>query len=446
MVTNDVNGTQISMSTHKTLKTTAEEGFRYRIIQGLIRQSLRLFMRMYHWVLSALTTFGPRKRFGDAEGARILLTGTFYADNWALAHLRPLATAPQCANLCVVSTWPIPAIEKVTVIYPPQWLSKIVGSVAARLLTFLWVGVRTRPHVVGGFHLLLNGLLALLLARLIGARAMYFSVGGPPEMLGGGVTSENRIFEKLRTPDLKLERQLLNVVSRFDTVITMGRQAISIFRQYGVETDFHVVSGGIDTSRFYVATEPPQADLILVARLVPIKRIDLFLEVIRRVRETLPQVSAVIVGDGPLRQALEEKAAALHISESVRFVGYHRDVEVWLRQAKLFVLTSQSEGLALSLMEAMLCGLPAVAPKVGDLGELVTDSVNGYLVEEHTPEVFADRILSLLTNSERYRQFAAAARASSERYEISAVVRVWNKILANETTTPLNMATSYTRG
>jgi len=434
------------MSTNRLPHSSIDNGFRHRVSQRLIRQSLRLFMGLYRCALSVLSTFGPRRRSHDAEGDRILLTGTFYADNWALAHLRPLATAPQCASLSVVSTWPIPAIEKVTVIYPPRWLSRIVGSVAARLLTFVWVGIRTRPHVIGGFHLLLNGLLALLLARLTGARAMYFSVGGPPEMLGGGVTSENRLFEKLRTPDPVLERQLLNVVGRFDTVITMGKRAISIFRQHGVETDFHVVSGGIDTSRFYVSLEPPKADLILVARLVPIKRIDLFLEVIRHVRETLPGVSAIIVGDGPLRQELEQKAAALHVSENVKFVGYHRDVEVWLQQAKLFVLTSQSEGLALSLMEAMLCGLPAVVPNVGDLGELVTDGVNGYLVEEHTPEAFAARILSLLTYSERYQQFAKAARSSSERYEISAVVRVWNEILTNGTATSMGMATSYTRG
>lgn len=434
------------MSGNRGPRTSTDNGLGYCVSQALIRKSLRLFMRLYGVVLSVLTNFGPRKRSSGKEGARILLTGTFYADNWALAHLRPLARAPQCSGLSVVSTWPIPDIEKVTVINPPRWLAKLTGSVAARLITFVWIAIRTRPHVIGGFHLLLNGLLALLLARLIGARAMYFSVGGPPEMLGGGVTSENRLFEKLRSPDLVLERQLLNTVGRFDTVITMGKRAISIFRQYGVETDFHVVSGGIDTSRFYVSLESPRADLILVARLVPIKRIDLFLEVIQRVRETLPGVSAIIVGDGPLRHELEQKAATLHVSKNVKFVGYHRDVEVWLRQARLFVLTSQSEGLALSLMEAMLCGLPAVVPDVGDLGELVTDGVNGYLVDDHIPEVFAARILSLLTDGERHRQFAKAARESSERYEISAVVRLWNNILKNETTTPMSMATSYIQG
>src|SRR5581483_375590 len=325
------------MRTDSATHTVSNSGLYSRALQWVVRQSLRLFMWLYHWGLFVLTVIGLRRRSPSADGYRILLTGSFYADNWALAHLRPLASAPQCARLYVVSTWPVPAMEKVDIIYPPHWLSRTIGSVAARLLVFIWVGVRTRPHVVGGFHLLLNGLLALALGRLIGARAIYFSVGGPAEILGGGVTSENRLFGRLRIPDRVLERQLLNVVGNFDTVITMGERAISVFRAHGIETDFHVVSGGIDTSRFYVSSSPPSADLILVARLVPIKRIELFLEVIRKVREVLPDVRALIVGDGPLRQTLEQRAVALGIDVNVAFVGYHRDVEMWLRQAKLFV-------------------------------------------------------------------------------------------------------------
>ena len=61
--------------------------------------------------------------------------------------------------------------------------------------------VLDRPDVIGGFHLLVNGLLACLLARLSGARSLYFCVGGPAEVLDGGLLSENRIFGRLQHPD-----------------------------------------------------------------------------------------------------------------------------------------------------------------------------------------------------------------------------------------------------
>jgi glycosyltransferase involved in cell wall biosynthesis len=417
----------------------------FSMSQWVIRHGLRLLMTLHSGVVAVLGVIGPRQRPPDLDGHRILLTGTFYADNWARAHLLPLANATQCARLCVVSTWPVPTTEKLEVVYPPQWLSRMVNPVSARLLTFFWLGLRMRPHIVGGFHLLLNGLLSVILARLVGARAMYFCVGGPAELLGGGVMSENRVFEKLRVPDPVLERQLLDTVSTFDLVITMGKRAIDFFRQHGVDTEFHVVSGGMDAKRFYGAEQPASIDLVLVARLVTIKRIDLFLAAVRLVCDTLPAAKAVIVGDGPLRATLQAKAEALGIAANVTFVGHQANVEAWLRQARIFVLTSQSEGLALSLMEAMFCGLPAIVPQVGDLSELVEDGVNGYLVADQTPQTFAKHICDLLTNDERYGKFSRAARAAAQRYESEAVTRRWDEVIASGHHASRAMVSSYSR-
>jgi glycosyltransferase involved in cell wall biosynthesis len=119
----------------------------------------------------------------------------------------------------------------------------------------------------------------------------------------------------------------------------------------------------------------------------------------------------------------------LGIAKNITFVGHQKNVEAWLRKAKVFVLTSDSEGLSLALMEAMLCGLPAVVPLVGDLDELVEDGINGYLVAERTPEAFAKRLHDLLTDESRLARFSEAARRSAKRYEIGATVQLWDKIL-----------------
>ena len=121
-------------------------------------------------------------------------------------------------------------------------------------------------------------------------------------------------------------------------------------------------------------------DLILVGRLAPIKRIDLYLRAIEQVSRRLPDVTAAIVGDGALRTELEQLVEELGIGERVHFAGQQSDVEDWLSRSRIFVLTSDSEGLALSLMEAMMCGLPAVVSDVGELGELVASGTNGCLV------------------------------------------------------------------
>ena len=390
-------------------------------------------MLVYGIALRVASLLGrrPRKRRAG-EGCAILLTGRFHSDNWVSSHLRPLAASPQCARLYVVANYPVPPLPNLTLIAPPRWLRCLAGSVGARLLTFAVVAVWKRPHYLGGFHLLLNGLAAALVARLAGSRAVYFCVGGPAEVLGGGVGSENRLFSRLEVADPVIERRLLRAVRAFDLVITMGSQAVKFFREHDIDTRFAVVSGGIDHERFraHPANALPGYDVVLVGRLVEIKRIDVFLHALRRVADRLPNLRALIVGDGPLRATLERLARELDLDCRVTFAGQRQDVGALLQQSRLFVLTSDSEGLALSLMEAMTCGLPAVVTDVGDLADLVRHGVNGYLVPPRAIDQLADTLVALLTDSARLARFSEAARAAAQRYELTAVTRQWDEILA----------------
>lgn len=402
-----------------------------RLKQWLFHRVMRLFMLVYLVALRVSRGIGNlRRKPRTKETVEILLTGTFYSDNWILAHIRPLAGAKRCSRLTVVTTYDTPDIPKVRAIHPPRWLRRIVGRVPSRLLTFSWIAMRDRPDIIGGFHLLLNGLWSALLAPLVGARSLYFCVGGPAEVLDGGIWAENRMFGKMETPDPVVERQLIKAVGAFDLVVTMGTRAVEFFRSHGIKTRYEVVSGGMDTDRFAPGAGSPDSDLVMVGRLADVKRIDLFLGVVERVAQTIPDVKATIVGDGELRESLERLAHELGIADRVAFVGQQSDVQAWLQRAKVFVLTSDSEGLALSMMEAMLCGLPVVVSNVGDLGDLVEDGVNGFLIDQRTPDAFADRITELLTDSSRYDQCSRAARESALRYDVPHVERQWDGILA----------------
>lgn len=375
---------------------------------------------------------GPRRRPLPESGLEVLVTGTFFSANWVSAHLKPLAASRRCARVRVVTVHPVPALDKVEAVYPPRWLARTIGGVPARLLVFAWLAFRDRPHVVGGFHLLINGLVAQAVAPLGGARSLYFSVGGPEEIADGGVRAENRLFSRLGTPQPAIERALLARIARFDLIVTMGLGAARFFRAHGAAGPIHAVPGGIDGARFHPATAPPTSDLVLVGRLVPVKRIDVFLEAVARVVALRPGTSALVVGDGPLRDDLEAQARALGVAASVTFLGQRADVEDVLRQARLFVLTSDSEGVALSVMEAMTAGLPAVVSDVGDLSDAVLDGVSGYLVSRRAPEVFAERIAGLLADPERLARFAAAARTAAARFEAAAIVRQWDDILTED--------------
>jgi len=391
----------------------------------------RQFLLVPAVALTIARLVGRRQRPIADDGCEILLTGRFDSKNWIVNHLGPLAASQKCSGVWMVSTNPVPALPKVTPIYPPRWLLKILGATPARLLSFAWAALRRRPHVVGGFHLIPNGIAAALMGRLAGARSVYFSVGGKTEISDGGLHSETKFLRRMATTDALVEKRLLSFVSSVDLVITMGTKAVEFFRNKGIDTHFGVVSGGIDSQRFRPAEDAPLYDVILAGRLAEIKRIDIFLQTVKAVREKIPDVKVVVVGDGTLRGHLQALSVDLGIDRNVSFVGHQEKIETWLRQSKIFVLTSDSEGLSLSMMEAMMCGLPAVVSDVGDLGDLVQHGVNGYLVPRRSPDLFAERLVELLSDASKLATFSQAARRSALRYETHAAIQRWDHILGN---------------
>jgi len=390
----------------------------------------RLFLLACLTALFVAKIIGRRRRPVGGDKLEILLTGRFDSPNWILNHLGPLSASKKCSKLWMVSTNPVPTLPKVAAIYPANWLMKVVGATRARLWTFLWAVLRKRPDIVGGFHIMPNGIAAAIAGRLAGSRSMYFCVGGPAEVRDGGIHSADSYFTAMETGDRVVESRFLKVVAQFDTIITMGTRAVDFFRGKGIRADFHVVSGGVDPTRFHRDEKAAaEYDLILTGRLVEVKRIDVFLHAVKKTTEKIPDIKAVVVGAGKLRDELLSLSQTLGIDRNVEFVGFKPDIENWLRRSKVFVLTSDSEGLALSMMEAMMCGLPVVVSDVGDLGDLVENGVNGYLVPRRSPELFAEHIVELLTDSERLKAFSQAARHSAMKYETKATIKRWDDIL-----------------
>lgn len=410
----------------------ARPSVRRRLRRGIYHAAIRTMMFGYTLTLAlARTLRRPPGRVAAGQKQTILLTGRFEADNWARAHLQPLAAAKNCERLFVVSTYPVPEMPNVTPIYPSRWMIKWFGATQARLLVFCAWAIRHRPHVIGGFHLLVNGLASILLARAIRTRSMYFCVGGPVEALDGGIRGEPGPFASMETRDAYVEKCLLNALRNCQLIITMGTRAKEFFRERDVMSECHVVAGGIDGARFSTPSSGRDIDIVFVGRLAEIKQVDILLRAIAILRSQRT-IRAAIVGDGPLRGSLESLASELGISADVRFTGRQADVAAWLRRSKVFVLTSRSEGLSLALMEAMTCGVPAVVPDVGDLGDLVRHGCNGFLASDHRPETFAGYLEELLSDEDRLRSSSRAALESMKPYAPADVARRWDAILAGE--------------
>jgi glycosyltransferase involved in cell wall biosynthesis len=401
----------------------------YAMKERIAKVILHCCLGLYHTALAGLRLL-PRRRLPEHAARSILLTGTFYSDNWAVNKLLPLAASDRCRCLWIVCTHPMPTIPKVRAICPPRFLRRMLGDTPARLTVFIWMALRYRPEVVGGFHIMVNGLLAIPLARCIGARSMYFCCGGPNEVLGGGYLNNVPVFRLLKKPDRFLEARLIAAVKQADVVIAKGNRAVQFFQEHGVQTRFEVIAGGIDQRRYTHSNgEGKTFDLIAVTRLDPVKRLDVFLRAIQDLKERKHPVSAVIVGEGQMEMALKDLAKDLGVSDLVTFAGYQSDVTQWLRKAKVFVLTSDNEGLSLAAIEAMMCGLPAVVSDVGEMSDLVKHGVNGFVVRERSSKTFAQHLNTLLTDDALRKQFSAEAHRSAARLGKEQMTAIWDRLL-----------------
>jgi glycosyltransferase involved in cell wall biosynthesis len=153
--------------------------------------------------------------------------------------------------------------------------------------------------------------------------------------------------------------------------------------------------------------------LVSVGRLARAKDFDTLLRAVAVARAAVPDLRLRIVGDGVEKRALQRLCAELDLASVVRFCGERRDVGNWLRAADVFVLSSSTEGLPISMLEAMASGLPAIVTDVGALPELVALSGAGRIVPPRNVVQLARAIVEF---AHRRHELAALGERASRCY------------------------------
>ena len=159
----------------------------------------------------------------------------------------------------------------------------------------------------------------------------------------------------------------------------------------------------------------------------PAKAYDRLLEAARIVIDRRPEVRFVIGGEGKgrsLYRKLEQQRRELGLERQVEFLGFVEDIQGFLSQLDLFLLTSSSEGFSIATIEAMAAGLPVVATRCGGPEEIIEDGVDGRLVEANNPEAIAEGLLALIDDPEQARALAERGRLKArDTYSMDRMIQ-----------------------
>lgn len=173
----------------------------------------------------------------------------------------------------------------------------------------------------------------------------------------------------------------------------------------GVDTAVHEGHGPVSTG-----------PIVFVGRLSREKNVAVLLRALPLLLERRPATRLIIAGDGPCRSELERLTEDLSLTACVTFVGEVPTPTHVMRNASLFVLPSLSEGLPITVLEAMAHGLPVVATSVGGVAEVVVDGETGFLVRSGHEKELAAAILKVLGDPCQARQLGRAGRARIETH------------------------------
>ncbi|WP_073344468.1 glycosyltransferase family 4 protein [Caldanaerobius fijiensis] len=202
------------------------------------------------------------------------------------------------------------------------------------------------------------------------------------------------------------------VLSRWTSVYIAVADALKayVINQVGIhESKILTIYNGIPYREYeagvYGQSVPKYVKRVIsIARLIPQKGVEYFIRVADDILNMRDNVEFLILGDGPQRDHLESLIKELNRADRIKLLGHRDDVNALLDSSDVFVLPSFSEGMPVSIIEAMRAGKPIVATDVGGIPEEVTDGVNGLLVKPGDAEGLKRAILRFLDDPQYARR------------------------------------------
>lgn len=247
-------------------------------------------------------------------------------------------------------------------------------------------------------HRYKENLIALFFGKFVGAKRLVTTLHGLPEPLYGNVDGRAKWTAKINH---FLTRHFFTSV----VAVSHDIKKTLVDRYHFDLAKVEVIHNGLEMPKQSPAVlartaGPRQFHIGTVGRMVPVKDFALFLKIVAEIGAQMKNVRFSILGEGPLKEELVQRAKILRVDDCVDFFSPVTDPFPYYRSLDIYLNTSLHEGIPMSILEAMACGVPVVAPKVGGIPEIISDEVEGVLIEGREPKGFVQACVKLVKNGD----------------------------------------------
>jgi len=348
-----------------------------------------------------------------ASEASVLIVADF-AENVEKVerHVGPVGMVAEPTLLCVDAPDDVAGVTVASVspvgIRPLDLLALSVVAVLEAL--------RGEYELVGSYSLLPYGVIALIAGRAAGVPTHLGVIGSDID-----VHATARYGAAVRW-----------LMSRFTVVSVTGRTHRDRLAELGVTPGaVETLANPIRPAAYPVSDDTERSiDLLWVGRFGPEKNPVRFVDIVDRLTETVAgDLRVVMLGTGVRREAVEAEIRRRDLADIVERPGWVPEPATYYRRARVYVLTSEREGLPLTLIEAMASGVPAVVPDVGNVRDPATDGDNALVVADNAVEPMATAVQRLLTDEALRSRLATNATDVREHYSYDAAAADWRGIL-----------------
>jgi len=243
----------------------------------------------------------------------------------------------------------------------------------------------------------------------------------------------DKIIEKTFFPK-QMEKFIIKLP--YDKIIAVSQVTANQVKDLGVPPEkVEVIPNGVNLEKFNPKVKSIKKNLgikedrivAFFGRVWKVKGVEYLVKAVPLVVNKISNVKFLIVGEGPQKESLMKLAEDLGISEHVMFhapIDYPK-MPAYIKASYCVVLPSLMEGLPVTALEAMACGVPVVATRVGGTPEVVKDGENGFLLKPGRPELIAEKVIQLLKDEKMRKRMGEAGRKFVEKFD-------WD-IIANRT-------------